>query len=133
MVESPTRAIDTDTGPDDPTADRGTLDVRNRAVQRIVENLALQLPGTVARQSTLGRITGMALPKADVTAEGRAVRVKLDIAITWPGNISRIGTAARETVRREAFRLSGIEIRSVDVTVHAVDPSVAEDTGRRVE
>lgn len=131
MVESPTRVIDT--GPGDQGEDRGTLDVRNKAVQRIVENVARQLPGTVTRQSTLGRITGMALPRADVSAEGRAVRVKLDIAMTWPGNVSRIASAARETVQREAFRLSGIEIRSVDVTVHAVDPSTAEDTGRRVE
>lgn len=134
MVESPTRqtaVLDTDLA--DPADDRGTLDVRNKALQRIVEHAALRLPGTVAQSSTLGRITGMALPKADITAEGRAVRVKLDVAMPWPGDVTRIATAARDTVREEAFRLSGIEVRSVDVTVHAVDPTAADDTGRRVE
>jgi uncharacterized alkaline shock family protein YloU len=59
--------------------------------------------------------------------------VKLDVAMAWPGNVSSVATSARDAVRQQAFRLSGIEIRSVDVTVHAVDPSAAEDTDRRVE
>ncbi|OIJ26040.1 Asp23/Gls24 family envelope stress response protein [Nocardioides luteus] len=117
----------------DPAEDRGTLDVRNKALQRIIERVALSVPGTVVHRSGLGRVIGSALPKADITAEGRAVRVKLDVAMAWPGNVSRVATSARDAVRQEAFRLSGIEIRSVDVTVHAVDPSAAEDTGRRVE
>ncbi|NYI78401.1 Asp23/Gls24 family envelope stress response protein [Nocardioides panzhihuensis] len=136
MVESPARqtaVLETDPEPADQAEDRGTLEVRNKALQRIVELAALRLPGTVAQSSKLGRITGMALPKADITAEGRAVRVKLDVAMIWPGNVTRIATAARDTVREEAFRLSGIEVRSVDVTVHAVDPTAADDTGRRVE
>lgn len=123
--------VDADTS--DAGEDRGTLDVRNKALQRIIERVALTVPGTVAHRTALGRVTGSALPKADITAEGRAVRVKLDVAMTWPGNVSRVATSARDAVRQEAFRLSGIEIRSVDVTVHAVDPSAAEDTDRRVE
>ncbi|MFE6509195.1 Asp23/Gls24 family envelope stress response protein [Nocardioides sp. NPDC057764] len=135
MVETPVRPthlMDADSEAPDPAEDRGTLDVRNKALQRIIEHAALKVPGTVAHRSALGRVTGSAFPKADITAEGRAVRVKLDVAMAWPGSVSRIATAARDAVRQEAFRLSGIEIRSVDVTVHAVDPST-EDTGRRVE
>lgn len=136
MVESPTLRTDViEPEPEsaDPAEDRGTLDVRHKALQRIVEHVALRLPGTVAQSSTLGRITGMTLPKADIMAEGRDVRVKLDVAMLWPGNVSHIATAARDAVRQEAFRLSGIQIRSVDVTVHAVDPTDSDDTGRRVE
>lgn len=136
MVETvarPTDVVGAGTETADPMADRGTLDVRNKALQRIIERIVLQIPGTVAHRNTLGRLTGTALPKADITAEGRAVRVKLDIAMAWPGDVARVATAARDAVRQEAFRLSGIQIRSVDVTVHAVDPSAAEDTGRRVE
>ncbi|MFE6650002.1 Asp23/Gls24 family envelope stress response protein [Nocardioides sp. NPDC057772] len=136
MVETPVRPMhldDAETETADPTEDRGTLDVRNKALQRIIEQVALKVPGTVAHRSALGRVTGSAFPKADITAEGRAVRVKLDVAMTWPGNLTRVATAARDAVRQEAFRLSGIEVRSVDVTVHAVDTSAADDTGRRVE
>lgn len=136
MIETPTRPMPiSDDGTHDPdlVEDRGALDVRSKALQRIVEHIVLQVPGTVTHRSTLGRITGMALPKADITAEGRAVRVKVDIAMAWPGNISQVATAVRDTVRQEAFRLSGIQIRSVDVTVHAVDPAASDDTGRRVE
>ncbi|MGH3349726.1 MAG: Asp23/Gls24 family envelope stress response protein [Nocardioides sp.] len=136
MIESPTRPMPTgDDGTQDPdlVEDRGTLDVRNKAIQRIVEHIVLQVPGTVTHRSSLGRITGAALPKADITTEGRAVRVKVDIAMAWPGNISQVATAVRDRVRQEAFRLSGIQIRSVDVTVHAVDPAASDDTGRRVE
>lgn len=136
MIETPTRPMPTSgDGTHDPdlVEDRGTLDVRSKAIQRIVEHVVLQVPGTVTHRSTLGRITGVALPKADITAEGRAVRVKVDVAMAWPGNISRVATAVRDSVRQEAFRLSGIQIRSVDVTVHAVDPTASDDTGRRVE
>lgn len=136
MIESPARPTPTtDDGSHDPdlVEDRGTLDVRNKALQRIVEHIVRQVPGTVARRSALGRITGAALPKADITTEGRAARVKVEVAICWPGNISEVATTVRDTVLREAFRLSGIQIRSVDITVHAVDPADSDDTGRRVE
>ncbi|TQL67907.1 putative alkaline shock family protein YloU [Nocardioides albertanoniae] len=133
MVEAPVRPTQTtDNSADEGAEGRGTLDVRNKALQHIIERVVLQVPGTVTRHSALGRITGMALPKADITTEGRSAVVKVDVAMAWPGNISQVATAARDTVRQEAFRLSGIQIRSVDVTVHAVDPATAEDT-RRVE
>ena len=135
MVESPTRptrALDDDGHPD-LAEDRGSLEVRHRALQRTIEHAAVQIPGTVTQHGALGRLTGSRLPKAEVTAEGSAVRVTLDVAVVWPGSVSGVATAARDTVRREAARLTGVQIRRVDVTVHAVDPTGTDDIGRRVE
>ncbi len=135
MVETPTptspatRSNEATTSPDE----RGTLDVRHKAIQRIVEHAVLQTPGTVAHRSTLGRLTGAGSPKATITMEGRAARVEVDVAAIWPCDVDRIATAVRNTVLTEAFRLSGVQIRAVDVTLHTVDSASVEQTTRRVQ
>lgn len=135
MVETPTPTSPA-TRPNEPATspdERGTLDVRHKAIQRIVEHAVLQTPGTVAHRGTLGRLIGAGSPTATITMEGRAARVGVDVAAVWPCDVTRIATAVRDTVLAEAFRLSGVQIRAVDVTLHTVDPTSVEHATRRVQ
>ncbi|GAA2012684.1 MULTISPECIES: Asp23/Gls24 family envelope stress response protein [Nocardioides] len=124
-----------------PPEDRGRLDVRTRALQHVVERAALEAPGTVSRRpamgsalgssvgSALGRLTGSGSPQATVTVHGARARVEVDVAAVWPCAVSDIAEGVRATVQRETARISGIDITTVDVTVHLVDPEPADDHG----
>ena len=107
--------------------ERGTLDVRTKALQHIVERIVLDTPGTVARTGTLGRIVGATSPRVAITMQGQRARVTVDVAAHWPCQVTRIAAVVRDRVRDEATQLSGVNIRSVDVTVHLVG---ADDTDR---
>lgn len=114
-------------------AERGTLDVRTRAIQHIVERAVLDTPGTVAHRGTLGKLIGTGSPRATITMEGRRARVDVDVAAVWPCPVTRIATDVRERVLREGARLSGVFIRTVDVTVHLVGADDVDQQSRRVQ
>ncbi len=114
-------------------AERGTLDVRTKAIQHIVERAVLDTPGTVAHQGALGKLIGTGSPRASITMEGRRARVEVDVAAVWPAPVTRIATDVRDRVLREAARQSGVFIRTVDVTVHAVTPDAVDHQQRRVQ
>jgi len=109
-------------------SERGILDVKTKAIQHIAEKAVLEIPGTVAHHSALGQFVGGGSPKANITMEGKRARVELDVAAVWPCNVTQISTDVRDRVLSEAARLSGVFIRTVDVTIHMVD---AADTGNR--
>lgn len=118
------------TGDPTPPQERGTLDVRVTAIRRIAERVSLDVPGTVRRSSTLGRVRGTDAPHADVRVSDRTARVTLRVACTWPSPMSAIAEEVRDRVLRETTRLSGVPVTSVDVTAVAVTPD-PETTGRR--
>ncbi|WP_157559739.1 Asp23/Gls24 family envelope stress response protein [Nocardioides sp. Soil777] len=114
-------------------AERGTLDVRTKAIQHIVERAVLDTPGTVAHQGALGKLIGTGSPRASITMEGRRARVEVDVAAVWPSPVTRIATDVRDRVLHEAVRQSGVFIRTVDVTVHLVTPDAVDHQQRRVQ
>jgi len=113
--------------------ERGTLEVKTKALEHIVERVTLETPGTVVHASALGRLTGSRMPKADIKLVGNAARVDLDIAAVWPCCVTEIATGVRDRVLREAPRISGVDIRTVDVTVHMVELDSTDQPGRRVQ
>lgn len=114
-------------------AERGTLDVRIKALQHIVERIALGVHGSVAHETVLGRLRGNGTPNATVTMEGRSARVHIDVAVTWPCRVAEIAQDVRDTVLREATRLSGVDVRTVDVTVQTLTREDANQPERRVQ
>lgn len=114
-------------------AERGTLEVKTRAIQHIAEQAVRDTPGTVAHHSTLGRFVGAGTPKASITMEGARARISVDVAAVWPCDATAIATGVRDRVLTETARLSGVFIRTVDVSIEVVQPSEATDVGRRVE
>ncbi|MEO9323187.1 Asp23/Gls24 family envelope stress response protein [Nocardioides sp. C4-1] len=110
---------------------RGTLEVRVRAVEKIVERVVLDVPGTVAHRSTLRRLVGSGSPRA--SAETHAGRTHLDVHVTcrWPCAVADVAAQVRDRVRTETSRMAGVEVRTVDVTVGLVSPADLEQPGRR--
>lgn len=110
-------------------AERGTLDVRAKAVERLAEGAALEIPGSVRHASRLGALTGSLTgpltgsthPKATVRISDGSARVDVAVACVWPAPLARIAAQVRERVAQRTAELSGISIISVDVTVTAVD------------
>ncbi|GAA4672033.1 Asp23/Gls24 family envelope stress response protein [Nocardioides nanhaiensis] len=117
-----------------PPEDRGSLEVRLKAIRHVVERVALQTPGVVRHSTVLGRVSGGGSPHADVTMRGRSARIALRVAVVWPAPVTAVAAEVRDAVRSEAARLTGVHVETVDVEVYAVsDDDIDEPTRRRVE
>ena len=109
-----------------PPEERGTLEVRSQALQHLVETVVRRTPGTAAHKAGLGRIglgqvgLGSSYPQASVRLQGGRARITVDVACVWPCRVTEIATRVRDEVLAQGTRLSGVEIRDVDVTAHLV-------------
>lgn len=117
-------------GADRAPEERGTLDVRSRAVEHIVAQASLQVPGCVARPAGLQQLGTRSLPSASVTFRGSIAIADLHAAATWPCNAEELASTIRASVREEASRLSGTDLERVDVTLHVVPADEAVATSR---
>ena len=113
-------------GTDRPVDDRGTLDVRAKAVEHIVAQASLQVPGCVARPASVQQLGTRNLPSATVTFRGAIAVADLHAAATWPCRAEELTATIRSSVRAEASRLSGTDIERVDVTLHIVSADEAQ-------
>lgn len=102
--------------------ERGTLEVRTKALEHLAERAALEAPGTVAHRGSLRGLLGGNVPHAEVTTSGQRVRVVLDVAVTWPADVARVAAGVRDHVLSRSSELGGVGVTSVDVTVHLVTP-----------
>jgi uncharacterized alkaline shock family protein YloU len=102
-----------------PADDRGSLDVRTKAVEHIIANASLEVPGCVARPAGLQKLA-RSLPSASVTIRGSVAIAELHAAAAWPCGAQELAATIRDTVRAEASRQSGLEIGRLDVTLHVV-------------
>ncbi|VXC02508.1 Asp23/Gls24 family envelope stress response protein [Nocardioides sp. AX2bis] len=109
--------------------ERGTLDVRTRALTHLVERAALEVAGSVRHRTTLGKVRGSDLPHASLDVHGHDVRVTVDIACRWPADLSAVTADVRDRVRERVPALSGLTVTSVDVTAHTV-AAAEPDRGR---
>lgn len=131
-----------------PAAERGTLEVRARALESIAEQAAREVPRTVVRRARLGGLTAQASPQAKValTASVRqdqggtattttttttpSARIDVDVLCLWPAPLSAVAEQVRDHVAARASALSGVAVTSVDVTVGAT--TEAGEDARRV-
>ena len=95
---------------------RGQLSVRARALQHIVETVALEAPRVHRTDSSLAGVRS-GTPHASVTVRGTSARVSLQVACDWPAPVARVAAQVREHVLDRAPELSGVRISTVDVTV----------------
>ncbi|QIG42158.1 Asp23/Gls24 family envelope stress response protein [Nocardioides anomalus] len=117
-----------------PAAERGTLEVRTKALQHVVERATLDVPGTVTQHRTLGGVLGSGAPRASVSVRGGRARIDVTVACGWPAPVARIAADVRTRVTEQATALTGVQVLSVDVTVQAAsDAAAADRQDRRVE
>jgi uncharacterized alkaline shock family protein YloU len=123
-----------DAGREDP-GERGSLVIKDRAVQRIAEAAALQVPGVVpAAQSTstLGAALGRAYPRVDCDVAGGRVRAEVEIVGRWPTPAAQLGAQVRDAVTDQLQQLAGLRVDAVDVTIIKI-VRVATPPRRRVQ
>ncbi len=120
--------------PVDP-GERGSLIIKDRAVQRIAEAAALGVPGVVpARQSTnsLNAALGRAYPRVGCDVAGGRVRAEVEIVGLWPTSAPQLGAQVRQAVTDQLQLLAGLRVDAVDVTIAKV-VRVAATPHRRVQ
>lgn len=136
VLDTPRHATDlsTNAAVTDPGG-RGTLIIKDRAVQRIAEAAALDVAGVVpAKQSTntLNAALGRAYPRVDCDVAGGRVRAEVEIVGLWPVSAPQLGAQVRHAVTDQLHRLAGLRVDAVDVTIAKI-VRVAAPTRRRVQ
>ncbi|WP_051809364.1 Asp23/Gls24 family envelope stress response protein [Actinoplanes subtropicus] len=115
--------------------ERGILIMKDRAVQRIAEAAALQVPGVIpAAQSTstIGAALGRGYPRVDCDVAGGRVRADVEIVGRWPIPAAHLGAQVRAAVTEQLQRLAGLRVDAVDVTIAKII-RVAAPPRRRVQ
>lgn len=127
----------------DPTSDhladagrRGSLEVADKAVQRIVEAAVREVTGVAtgedASSNALGSALGRDHPRVDCQIAGRRARVKVEIATEWPHSAAQVAAAVRDHVSARLSALADLEVDGLEVTVGKV-VRASTSTKRRVQ
>ena len=106
----------------DDAGSRGSLTIRDRAVERVAFASALEADGVVRYSHGIGKLTGRELPRADVVISGDHVRASVDVAVEWGRPLSGTAAEVRRRVTHGLSELSGLTVDGVDVHVHSVVP-----------
>jgi uncharacterized alkaline shock family protein YloU len=99
---------------------RGTVEVADRAIERIARAAVLTVDGVAPTGSTagaLGTALGRTYPRVDCEIAGDHVRATVEIAIRWPVSARQVGEKVQAAVTTELHRLAGMHVDSVRVIV----------------
>lgn len=108
-----------------PAEDRGTLEVHPSVVRKVAERAADLTPGTVRAPGRLARLgAGQHGATARIDGSGGEVDVTLDVAFRYPAPIRELSDAVRRAVTEEIQRITGYQVRSVQLTVSALVPDL---------
>nr|WP_296773953.1 Asp23/Gls24 family envelope stress response protein [Rhodococcus sp. (in: high G+C Gram-positive bacteria)] len=110
--------------------ERGTLDVRTRAVARMAEIAATNVAGV---ERVTGGITSRSLPRVDAIVRGGRIRATVEVATAWPTPIADVAGRVRSAVEQDLTRNSGLAVDSVDVRIQYSAPEIRNTRSRRVE
>ncbi|WP_224387705.1 Asp23/Gls24 family envelope stress response protein [Pseudonocardia sp. ICBG1293] len=139
--DTPTRTIDTGTGPGaagTAAEDRGRVDVADQVVQKIALGALEETEGVGGTAGTVGRMLGRAdsagHPRVEATVSGRSTRIDARISVAYPSPVAAVCDRARAHVVRQVEALTGLSVARVDVVVTALTvPGAARQTGRELE
>ncbi|MFB9376662.1 Asp23/Gls24 family envelope stress response protein [Kineococcus gynurae] len=114
-------------------ADRGGLQVSDRAVAKIATAAALQVDGVAPRDATRPPTESLAgavsatkavltrpYPRVSVTVAGHRARASVEIETLWPRPAAQVAAAVRDRVAAALHDLADLQVDGVDVTVAAV-------------
>ncbi|WP_328291266.1 Asp23/Gls24 family envelope stress response protein [Kineococcus sp. NBC_00420] len=114
---------------------RGSLEVKDKAVERIAAAAVLQVPGVIAAgeaTGTIATVLGRAYPRVDVHVAGRRARVHVDVVTAWPRSAAEVAAAVRAHVSDRLHALADLDVDAVDVAVAKVIRPTTPDR-RRVQ
>ncbi|MGQ0480887.1 MAG: Asp23/Gls24 family envelope stress response protein [Pseudonocardia sp.] len=99
-------------------AERGRLEISDSVLRKIVEHATDQVPGTVrATRRVAGLDLGESGSSAKVSVGDELMDVRLDLALRYPESIASVVARVRERVGEEVTRITGLQVRTFDVTV----------------
>lgn len=109
---------------------RGSLEIKHKAVERLATLAARRTGGVSDRQQGLRVLGSRDLPKADVTVTGDRVRAQIAVAVTWPSPLAKVAADVRSAVARDLSELGIYTVERVDVTVQCIPADDNDDEGR---
>lgn len=117
-------------------ADRGTLTVADRVVERVAGFAVTLVPdATAAPRRVLGVNVGESSPgqaaSVDARVQGHVATVDATIAVRWPLSVREVADQVRHSIRDEVHRITGVEVDHIDIDV--VTLKVAARKARRVQ
>lgn len=113
--------IDPSAAESDP-GERGSLVIRDRALNRIATTAALAVPGVVAHGQSLTSVGVRELPRALAMHRDGELTVLVQIAVDWPCVLTEVARAVQLTVADHLTRLTGITVARADVAITRVLP-----------
>lgn len=117
-------------------ADRGTLAVADRVVERIAGYAVTLVPNvTAAPRRVLGVNIGGARPQdsaaVDARVEGATATVEATIAVRWPTSVREAANQVRQQIRDEVTRITDVHVDHVDLDVASM--KMPSEPRRRVQ
>lgn len=110
---------------DVPAPERGTLEIHDRAAERLVVMAASEADGVAGPVSrVLGQKLGSAdvdgRVKADVALSGDLAVVTVTLSVVWPHSVTSVAEDVRRRVIERLATLAGLRVSHVDVRVTAL-------------
>lgn len=126
ILAEPSALDSTSVSPRDSTetdaAERGTLVVRTRAVERIALAAARATEDVARRSGGIRKLSGKDLPTAEVSMIGTTVRAAVVVAVEWPTPAAAVAERVRDAVALGLQTFGNVEVDRVDVAVHYITP-----------
>ncbi|HEY8453657.1 MAG: Asp23/Gls24 family envelope stress response protein [Micromonosporaceae bacterium] len=107
------------------TASRGRTDIADRVLEKIAAHALTEVAGAggVARRVLgvpVGRGAGGSAPRVDARTDGRLAMLRMTVSVGWPAPVRQVAQRVREHVIERVSRLTGLEVRQVDIDVEAL-------------
>lgn len=100
----------------------GVTTISDRAVARIAAQAATGIEEVHGLdRGVLDPRRGVRRPRTEVSVEGRMVRARVALAVTYPTPVRQAARQVRERVREQVERMTGLTVGQVDVEVAALD------------
>lgn len=116
-------------------AQRGSLHVADRVLQRIAVAAARDVDGVAPSGGGSGPFAGMlgsGYPGVEVDSAGSRVRAQVDVAVLWPRPAAAVAAAVRDAVTQRLQELAAVRVDAVSVTVQDVVRPPRRPEGARV-
>ncbi|WP_238147504.1 MULTISPECIES: Asp23/Gls24 family envelope stress response protein [Micrococcaceae] len=108
------------------TAQRGSLVIADRVVEKIAAQCASELSGVGGRERGFLGVGGHAdldsRPQVKVELTGSIAVLSVDLGIEYPLPIEETTERVRETLVRTVSDMAGVEVRQVDIRVKYLVP-----------
>lgn len=115
-----------------PADDRGTTEVTGRVVERIAGRALTEVDDIAGVPR---RLLGVPLghepaARASAWVDGRIATITLRVSVVYPAPVREVSQRLREHVRAVVGRLTGLDVRQVDIEITRFVPP--EQSDRRV-